>query len=157
MADGHQALKAHVPVGQYPLQHCHSGSCHVGSTRSVRAACEAGAHSIDKKPEAQTGEVTCPRSHPRLVMEADLNLGLTPSLYSCMPHARQAIAPVLPETARISTLGESICTQSRKHSDHNRSSPETSRAQISGNGLIGPAGSHVHSLTNQLCPGLHMY
>lgn len=114
MADGRQAPKAHVPVGQHPLQHCHSGSCHVGSTRAVRAACEAGAHSIDKNPEAQTGKVTCPRSHPKLVMEADLNLGLTPSLCSYLPHACQTTAPVLPETTKISTLGESICTQSRK-------------------------------------------
>ena len=45
----------------------------------MRAACEAGAPSDKKKKktETQTGEVTCPRSHPKLVMEADLNLGLS--------------------------------------------------------------------------------
>lgn len=64
-------------------------SCHVGSTHPVPGACEAGAHSIDRKPETQTGEVTRPRSHPKSVMEADLIPGLIPSLRSYLLHAWQ--------------------------------------------------------------------
>ena len=89
MAGSCQASRAHLCAAHYPLQHCHNSSCHVGSTHPVPDACEAGAHSIDKKPETQTGEVTRPRSHPKLVMEADLIPGLIPSLHSYLPHAQQ--------------------------------------------------------------------
>lgn len=61
-----------------------------------------------KKPETQTGEVTCPRSHPKLVMEADLNLGLSQAcVLTCHMLTRdlpavtysKSTAPVLLEAA----------------------------------------------------------
>ena len=132
MADGRQVLRTHVPVGQYPLQHRHNGSCHVGSTGSVRAACEAGAHSDKKNPETQTGEVTCPRSHPKLVMEADLNLGLSQAcVLTCHMLTRdlpavtysKSTAPVLLEAQSPLWVRASVLRV--ENSDHNRSSPET--------------------------------
>ena len=108
--------------------------------------------------------MTCPRSHPKLVMEADLNLGLSQAcVLTCHMLTRdlpavtysKSTAPMLLEAQ--SPLWVRASVPRVENSDHNRSSPETSRAQISGKGLIGPARSHVHSLTNQLCPGLHVY
>ena len=97
-------------------------------------------------------------------MEADLNLGLSQAcVLTCHMLTRdlpavtysKSTAPMLLEAQ--SPLWVRASVPRVENSDHNRSSPETSRAQISGKGLIGPARSHVHSLTNQLCPGLHVY
>ena len=105
-----------------------------------------------------------PKVTPQIGDGGGLEPGTIPSLCSYLPHAHQRSpscdlfqvhSPVLLEAQ--SPLWVRASVPRVENSDHNRSSPETSRAQISGKGLIGPARSHVHSLTNQLCPGLHVY